>query len=61
VTHLVPETEGKLKGVEEDILHRQAVASIVHPATKSLRNLIKKMKSQKERGNTTLLGLMRLK
>jgi hypothetical protein len=61
VTHLVPETEGKPKGVEEGILHLQAVASIVLPATKSLRNLLKKMKLLKESRNTTLFGLMRLK
>jgi hypothetical protein len=60
-THLVPETEGKLKGVEEDILHLQATVIIVLPAIKTRRNLIKKMKYQKESGNTTLSRLMRLK
>ena len=59
-THLVPETEGKLKGVKEDILLLQAKVTIVLPAIKTLRNLIKKMRSQKERGDTTLLELMRL-
>jgi hypothetical protein len=57
VTRLVPETGGELKGVEEGILHLQAAASIVLPAIKSLRNLIKKMKSQRESGNTTLMRL----
>ena len=56
MTHPAPGTEGILKGGEEDILHLQAEANLVHPATKSLKNLIKKMKSEIESGNTTLSG-----
>ena len=58
VTHLVPETERKLKAVEGGIPHLQAAVST---AIKSLRNLLKKMKSERESGNTILLGPMRLK
>ena len=61
VTHLVPETERKLKAVEGGILHLQAAVSIALPAIKSLRNLLKKMKSERESGNTILLEPMRLK